>query len=150
MSHLKYLLYVLRHKYYVFIECCRIGIMWRGITHDLSKFSRAEWTPYVRRFYGDGNNACFNDAWKHHYQRNDHHWNYWNCGNSIRFMSNDAMKEMVADWCAMSRVMGGSAAEYYEKNKKNIKIHSYQQQYLAGLLLEYGQIYYKKSNRLPL
>lgn len=90
-AHLKYLSYVLRHKYYVFIECCKLGIPFRGLLHDLSKFSRAEWTPYVNYFYGSwrGDNsdrntkapsdiqAAFNRAWNHHQKVNSHHPQHW-------------------------------------------------------------------------
>lgn len=38
-GHLAYLWYVLRHKYFVFVECCRLGVPWRGLVHDLSKLS---------------------------------------------------------------------------------------------------------------
>ena len=51
-AHLKYLRYVLVHKWHVLQECWRLNIKWRGIVHDLSKFSPAEWGPYVDRFYG--------------------------------------------------------------------------------------------------
>ena len=47
MKHLKYLCYVLRHKWYVFIECCKLGIPVRGLVHDLSKFRPSEWFPYA-------------------------------------------------------------------------------------------------------
>lgn len=50
--HLQYLWYVMRHKWYVFVECCKDGIVWRGIIHDLSKFSRAEWGPYSTWIFG--------------------------------------------------------------------------------------------------
>lgn len=57
-AHLRYLRYVLLHKWYVFTAGCVIGgysprWLWRLIVHDLSKFSRAEWTPYVCMFYGE-------------------------------------------------------------------------------------------------
>ena len=29
---------ILVHKYWVFYFCCKAGIPWQGITHDLSKF----------------------------------------------------------------------------------------------------------------
>lgn len=56
-SHLRYLRYVLLHKWYVLkagivINGWSIPWLWRLLVHDLSKFSRAEWTPYVRQFYG--------------------------------------------------------------------------------------------------
>ncbi|MGH3428495.1 MAG: DUF5662 family protein [Mycobacteriales bacterium] len=59
--HLRYLKYVLLHKFYVYqagilLAKCRgeyrWRMFWRLIWHDFSKFSRAEWGPYVRMFYG--------------------------------------------------------------------------------------------------
>lgn len=50
--HLQYLRYVLVHKWYTLIECYKLGILWQGIVHDLSKFSPREWSPYVKWFYG--------------------------------------------------------------------------------------------------
>jgi hypothetical protein len=52
-KHLKYLKYVLTHKWYVLLKCIELGIPWRGIVHDLSKFLPSEWSPYVEYFYGD-------------------------------------------------------------------------------------------------
>ena len=52
MKYIKYLLYVIQHKYYVFIECWKDGLYWHGITHDLSKFMPSEFFPYARWIYG--------------------------------------------------------------------------------------------------
>lgn len=52
-KHLRYLKYLIRHRWYVFLECCKLGIPWRGIVHNLSKFLPSEWFPYVERFYGN-------------------------------------------------------------------------------------------------
>ena len=56
-AHRAYLRYVVRHKWFVAraglaIGGWSIGWLWRLLVHDLSKFSRAEWTPYVCQFYG--------------------------------------------------------------------------------------------------
>ncbi len=93
MKHLKYLSYVLRHKWYVFVECCKLGIPWRGIVHDLSKFLPDEWFPYANYFYAnpfkpkrnetgyykpyDTGDEDFDLAWLKHQKRNPHHWQYW-------------------------------------------------------------------------
>lgn len=110
-SHLKYLRYILRHKYFVFIECCKLGIPWQGMIHDLSKFSPAEWTAYVHKFFGgpwpkaleihgdrrnsiswfqENVDSAFDRAWQHHQDHNPHHWEHWSItggvivdGNSI-------------------------------------------------------------------
>lgn len=81
-----YTLRILKHKWFVFIECLRLGIPWRGITHDLSKFSRAEFMPYMRRLTmplltGESPTAeekeRFDVACLHHYHKNTHHWFSW-------------------------------------------------------------------------
>jgi hypothetical protein len=51
-AHLRYLTYVLRHKWFVLVAGLRVGVpVWRLLAHDLSKFSPAEWGPYVANFY---------------------------------------------------------------------------------------------------
>ncbi len=106
MKSLKYLRYLIKHKWYTFQECRKRGIWWAGLTHDLSKFRPSEWGPYLEKFYGDPN-CCiyvamgemstldvlgleasghkfqeqvdyeFDEAWLHHIHRNPHHWQYW-------------------------------------------------------------------------
>ena len=49
--HRRYAWYVIRHKWFVFVECCKLGIPLAGIVHDLSKLHPAEWLPYARNFY---------------------------------------------------------------------------------------------------
>ena len=51
MKLLKYLKYVIKHKWYTFVECCRLGIPWLGIIHDLSKFLPSELFTYAEWFY---------------------------------------------------------------------------------------------------
>ena len=48
------------HKWYVFLFCCKAGIPWRGIKHDLSKYSPTEFFESVKYFQGDGSpiDAC--------------------------------------------------------------------------------------------
>lgn len=107
MIYLRYLWYVLKHKWFVFQECVRPhtyeltwSMFWRAITHDLSKFRPDEFIPYARFFYGGpyspkqeienavsgwlGNpipkeeiQAAFDIAWLKHIHRNPHHWQYW-------------------------------------------------------------------------
>ena len=58
-KYTKYLNYVLRHKWYVMIECFKRGQYWRGIMHDMSKFRPSEFIPYAIYFYED-----YNRDWK--------------------------------------------------------------------------------------
>lgn len=83
--YLKYFLYVMEHKWNVFVECCKMGMIGHGITHDLSKFLPSEFFPYARYFKGSDNSDInmtiavkdFERAWLFHKNRNRHHWNYW-------------------------------------------------------------------------
>jgi len=91
MMHLRYLRYLVRHRWFVMLECWKRGLYWRGLVHDLSKFLPSEWFAYARHFYGpkpqadaDGiiwttnadsmADAAFDLAWMRHQRRNDHHW----------------------------------------------------------------------------
>ena len=89
----------MRHKWFVFVECCKLGIPWLGIIHDWSKFLPREFSPYARYFYGnypkradikgdmrniisdrytaEGVKVAFDVAWLHHQKGNRHHWQYW-------------------------------------------------------------------------
>ena len=93
MKYLKYCWYVIRHKWFVFIESYKLGIPWLGIIHDWSKFLPSEFLPYANFFYGsdakqvrdetgyykptDTGNSEFDFAWLLHQKRNKHHWQWW-------------------------------------------------------------------------
>lgn len=93
MKYFRYLNYVIRHKWFVFLECCKLGIPYLGIIHDWSKVLPSEFIPYARYFYGekgdnikksrdktgyykpyDTGNSLFDFAWLLHQKRNKHHW----------------------------------------------------------------------------
>ena len=75
---------VLRHKHRVFINCLKCGLVWRGLVHDLSKFTPTEFFESVKYFQGNRSpiGACrratgMSNAWLHHKGRNKHHIEYW-------------------------------------------------------------------------
>ena len=90
MKYLKYLKIICIHKWYVFIECCKEGIIWQGIIHDMSKFSPSEFVASAWYYFGDRSNSVINEgikekyqeAWLHHKGHNKHHWEYWVDWNS--------------------------------------------------------------------
>lgn len=81
---LKHLNVIIRHKWYVFIACCKAGIPWRGIVHDFSKFSPTEFLTNIK-YYEEGKSPInvakqrdgYSIAWQHHKGRNPHHYEYW-------------------------------------------------------------------------
>ena len=75
---------VIRHKNAVLIHSAKCGILWRGIVHDLSKFSPVEFFESVKYYQGNRSpiSACRREtgvshAWLHHKGRNRHHIEYW-------------------------------------------------------------------------
>lgn len=139
MCYLKYLSYVLRHKWFVLLACVRRGLIIRGITHDLSKFSPREFFPYAKFFYKkqvrdktgyykptDTGDAAFEYAWLSHARANDHHWQYWvlatEDGNKVYEMSDNARLEMLCDWIGAGKAQkttGGPGA-WYNSNKDKL------------------------------
>ena len=76
---------VIKHRHKVFVLCCRCGQFWRGLTHDMSKFSPTEFFEGVK-YFTDGHGSPISNcrkikgyslAWLHHKARNKHHLEYW-------------------------------------------------------------------------
>lgn len=74
----------MKHKHRVFVHCVKCGIPWRGIVHDMSKFSPAELFESVRYYNGHRSPIAIcrekngvSRAWLHHKGRNKHHIEYW-------------------------------------------------------------------------
>jgi len=94
--------------------------------HDLSKFSKEEFTQYCQHFYPLKNEKInpddFENAWKHHYQINHHHWETSEINpysdTDIVWIIN--LVHMVIDWLAMSYKFGDTPRQYYEKHKDEI------------------------------
>lgn len=126
MKYLRYLWYILRHKWFVFVECCRLGIPWLGVIHDWSKFLPSEFVGYARCFYGDAPGSSAGMAWLHHQKRNKHHWEYWLDASWTAFpMPDKYRREMLADLngAAHSVPNGKSTLVYYHDNKSKMQLH---------------------------
>lgn len=84
VKFIKHLHVVNRHRFKVFLFCCKVGIPFQGLIHDLSKYSPTEFFESVRYFQGDRSpiKKCkevngYSKAWLHHKGRNKHHYEYW-------------------------------------------------------------------------
>jgi hypothetical protein len=144
-----YFKYVVRHKYYVFVECWKEKLYWRAITHDLSKFRPSEFFPYAINFYGkaldvprDSAEQSFSEAWQLHIRRNPHHWEAWTrmenfeTGHVITLpMPYEYVLEMVCDWRAMSRTFGQeSPVGWYKENQNKMLLHTMTRRWVHQLL----------------
>lgn len=137
--HLRYLAYVLRHKWFVWQAGRHTGApRWRLLVHDASKFSRAEWGAYVARFHTTPQDAehkrrirrAFDAAWAHHQAANAHHWEHWvdvgpDGGRTPRAMPEAVVREMVADWAGAGRGITGTwdVACWYAANAARLCLH---------------------------
>ena len=72
------------HRFRVFKLCCRVGIPFQGLVHDLSKYSPVEFFEGVKYYQGNYSpiRKCkqengYSRAWLHHKGRNKHHYEYW-------------------------------------------------------------------------
>ena len=75
---------VLKHKWYVFIYCTKLGMPLRGLMHDMSKFSPTEFFESIKYYSGVKSPITisrqangYSKAWLHHKGRNKHHIEYW-------------------------------------------------------------------------
>lgn len=109
MKYFNYFRTICRHKWYVFIECCKQGIIWQGIVHDMSKFSPQEFFASARYYSGENNDYEYQKAWIHHKNHNKHHWEYWMDRDSVSGkiivtkMPLKYLKEMYADLIGASK-----------------------------------------------
>jgi len=147
MKYLRYLNYVLKHKWYVFLECCKAGHFWLGIIHDWSKFRPSEFFPYAEHFYGkgrtiksgrdktgyykagDSGEESFDFAWLLHQKRNRHHWQWWILPMDDRTtklfdIGYRYLDELVCDWKGAGRAQKSklTVLEYYRANREKIQL----------------------------
>ncbi len=81
---IKHFVVITKHKWVVFKLCVKIGEPWRGLVHDLSKYSPTEFLESVKYFNGKHSpitdcrkDKGYSEAWLHHKGRNKHHTDYW-------------------------------------------------------------------------
>lgn len=72
------------HRRLVRHYCFKLGLVWQGLTHDLSKYSPTEFWRGVKYYQGwrspNDQERLENGvslAWLHHKGRNRHHFEYW-------------------------------------------------------------------------
>lgn len=154
MKHFRYLKYLIRHKWFVFLAGLKTGApLWRLIIHDWSKFLPCEWLPYVEKFYGEWRSRvakypsdilihqAFDHAWLHHQHANPHHWQHWvlreDSGQTkLLEIPEYFVREMVADWAGAGRGITGKweVVSWYEQNKTKIQLHDHSRLLVEQLL----------------
>ena len=146
------------HKHWVFYYCCKAGIPFQGIVHDLSKFSPTEFFESVKYYQGSSSPipACkeangYSLAWQHHKGHNPHHYEYWidnvdNGGTPIKIPYKYVL-EMIADYLAAGKTYQGknfsfkSEYEWWKSQRQLRNMHEDTKMFLDivfGYLMMYG------------
>ena len=132
---------ITNHKILVFKLCVKTGEFWRGLTHDLSKYSPTEFFEGVK-YYNGGHSPIldckkehgYSKAWLHHKGRNKHHSEYWidlNAQNQTPIMPYNYVVEMLCDKLAAGIIYKGKSwtkeypLQYWMKEKDNILINEH-------------------------
>lgn len=114
------------HKFWVGYYCFKCGLYWRGIKHDMSKFSPVEFFESVKYYTGTSSpiDKCkkekgYSEAWLHHRGRNDHHYEYWtdnyDKGGVALLMPLNCVIETVCDYLGAGRAYYGNDKFTYTK-----------------------------------
>ena len=108
---------ITRHKWVVFKLCCKVGQPWRGLVHDLSKYSPTEFWEGVKYFNGKRSpitdakkDKGYSQAWLHHKGRNKHHTDYWvdlSAPDKTPIIPYQYVAEMLCDKLAAGMVYKG-------------------------------------------
>ena len=156
----KHLKTICAHRRQVRKNCFRMGLYWQGLTHDLSKFSWAEFRIGAKYFMDDqsphnGERAeyGYSTAWLHHKGRNKHHYEYWidysasdiKGGMTPARMPDKYVVEMLMDRIAACKTYHGSSytdgdpLAYFSKGKANAMMHPETKALLEKLLTMLAQ-----------
>lgn len=97
-------------------NCFKIGLIKRGLLHDLSKYSPSEFIPGAKFYQGNRSPQTrerevlgYSAAWLHHKGRNKHHFEYWSEVNAkgeriFIEMPDCYFAEMICDRVAASKI----------------------------------------------
>jgi hypothetical protein len=135
MNAWKHFKTITKHRWQVRKHCFRVGLYWRGLVHDLSKYSWAEFRSGIKYYQGTRSPNSrerevlgYSVAWMHHKGRNRHHFEYWTDLNlqSRRYepveMPRVFLVEMVMDRIAACKIYNG--ASYTDSDPLNYFLRS--------------------------
>ena len=141
-----------RHRFKVFCLCCKVGIPFQGLTHDLSKYSITEFWEGVKYFQGDYSpiknckkEVGYSKAWLHHKGRNKHHYEYWYdyaAPTVTPIIPFKYFLEMICDSMAAGMTYQGKnwskeyQLSYWNRVKEKAKLHPQMEKLLDRVYLE--------------
>jgi hypothetical protein len=155
-AHWNQLRYLLRHKWYVFLECRALKVpLWIALFHDYDKFFPDVWLPYARLHAATDEAqrseryAAFTQAKMIHQHRGKHHWQFWvfinDCGEIETLPIPDVYRrEMLADWRGAGKSMGKpDLLGWYTECRETMLFHPETRQWLEE------QLGYQATSDIP-
>ena len=143
---------VTKHKWIVFKLACRAGIPWRGLVHDLSKFSPTELGESVKYYVGVHSpiteakkDKGYSEAWLHHKGRNKHHLEYWidsDANPVVPVIPYKYIVEKVCDDLSAGMVYNGknwtqdTQYNYYMKQRERVLVNPKIDDFLTEVYLQ--------------
>ena len=156
-----------KHRFEVFKLCCKVGIPFRGLVHDLSKYSIEELSESVKYFKKSKGKyspllSCKNEngyskAWLHHFGRNKHHFEYWYdfaAPVKMPIIPFKYMLEMICDRIAASKTYNkgkyknSDPYDYFMKEKDKYNLNPLLKDFLEDVfedLKDNGEVILNKS-----
>lgn len=132
---IKHFKLITHHKWVVFKLCCKVGEPWRGLVHDLSKYSPTEFWESANYYVGNYSpiteakkDKGYSEAWLHHKGRNRHHVQYWTDHNAPEpnpIIPYPYAVEMICDKIAAGMIYEGKnwtkelESSYWEEKEKD-------------------------------
>ena len=152
---------ITKHRHQVIKHCFKVGIPFRGLLHDLSKYGVTEFSKGVKYYQGtrspnEGEREAYGYslAWIHHKGVNKHHFEHWTDYDYVTKkiipvkMPRKYVAEMFCDRVAASKIYqkekykDDAALAYFMKGKPTRFINkdtSDELEYLLTTLAEKGE-----------
>ena len=127
----------------MFTECWKLGLYWKAIVHDWTKFLPIEFFPCARFYFKNGivkrdgkevykkpSTLEMSQATIHHIGHGKHHWQFYvlhrdNGVVEIVEIPEKYRLEMLADWRGAARHKGNDIYEWWVSHRDTITIHYY-------------------------
>ena len=149
---IKHFKLITHHKWVVFKLCCKIGEPWRGLVHDLSKYSPTEFWESANYYVGNHTPITeakrtkgYSKAWLHHKGRNKHHTEYWvdyTAPEVTPVIPYPYAAEMICDKLATSIIYQGKKwtkeyeLAYWEKEKERVEVNPKIANFITAVMTE--------------
>ena len=152
----KHFIIITKHKWEVFKACCKAGIIWRGIKHDISKYNPIEFFEYAKYYNGEMspvdkckqiNGYC--ESWQHHKGHNSHHWEYWIDYQNGKLIPTKIpykdLLELICDWIGAGKVYEKEKwnftkpYDYFSKKRNMFILHPETEKCLCQILLNFSK-----------